>query len=63
MALRRPPATADSEAASPQARLTGLRLLRSGELTTKASGERFGLSYAQARRFNIRGGALRRPGP
>ena len=63
MAPRRPPATADGDAASHQARRTGLRLVRSGELTTKAFGERFGLSYAQARRFIIRGGALRRPGP
>jgi len=63
MAPRRPPATADGDAASHQARRTGLRLVRSGELTTKAFGERFGLSYAQARRFIIRGGARRRPGP
>jgi len=39
------------------------RLLRSVELTTKAFGERFRLSNAQVRRFIIRGGALRRPGP
>jgi len=62
MAPRRPPATADGDASSHQARLTGLRLLSSGELATKAFGERFGLSYAQSRRFITCGGSLRRPG-
>ena len=63
IAPRRPPATEDGDAARHQARVTRLRLFRSGELTTKVFGDRFWLSYAQARRFIICGGALRRPGP
>jgi len=63
MAPRRQPATADGDTAWHQFRLAGLRLVRSGELTTKAVGARCGLTYAQARRFIFLRGDLGRIGP
>ena len=53
MPPRRRLATADGDAASYQTMFAGLRLSRTGKLSTKAFGNRFGLVSAQARRFII----------
>jgi len=57
------PALEEDADALHESRLAGLRLVRRGALTTAAFAQRFRLSYSKARRFILRDGALRKPGP
>jgi len=57
------PALKEDADALHESRLASLRLVRSGALTTAAFAQRFRLSYSKARRFILRDGALRKPGP